>query len=87
MAQDTAIEKRETQTMQTEHVRSGQTFVPNVDILEQDNELLLLAGKCVQELDLRKLPHVIGEDRARTLCPLRLALFSGNSIRLRAQLV
>lgn len=43
MAQDTAIEKRETQTMQTEHVRSGQTFVPNVDILEQDNELLLLA--------------------------------------------
>jgi HSP20 family protein len=40
---DTAIQKREAQRGETEQIRSGLTFIPAVDIIESDNELLLLA--------------------------------------------
>jgi HSP20 family protein len=43
MAQETAIDKRETRTIEAERMRGGQTYTPTVDILERDNELLLLA--------------------------------------------
>jgi HSP20 family protein len=40
---DTAIQKRETQRGEAEQIRSGVTFIPAVDIIETDQELLLLA--------------------------------------------
>lgn len=40
---DTAIQKREAQRGEAEQIRSGLTFIPAVDIIEADNELLLLA--------------------------------------------
>ena len=44
MAEDTAIEKRETGELQTaERMRAGRTYIPNVDILERDDQLLLMA--------------------------------------------
>jgi HSP20 family protein len=43
MANDTAIEKRETQTMQPEPIHGGQAYIPAVDIVERPKELLLLA--------------------------------------------
>lgn len=57
MANQTDIEKRETQELQrAERTRAGRTFVPNVDIVERDNELLLLAdmpGVKPENLDIR----------------------------------
>jgi len=57
MADETAIEKRETQDLQpTERMRSGRTYVPNVDILENNEKLLLLAdmpGVKSDDLDIR----------------------------------
>ncbi len=57
MADETAIEKRETQDLQpTERLRSGRTYVPTVDILENDEQLLLLAdmpGVKADDLDIR----------------------------------
>ena len=45
MANQTDIEKHETQEMQrAERTRAGRTFVPSVDIVEQENKLLLVAG-------------------------------------------
>ena len=43
MAQDTALEKRETQATQPERIRGGRTYLPNVDIVERENEILILA--------------------------------------------
>ena len=57
MASDTAIEKRETQDIQkTERMRAGRTYVPNVDILENDEKLMLLAdmpGVKADDFDIR----------------------------------
>ena len=57
MANQTDIEKHETQELQrVERTRAGRTFVPNVDIVEQENELLLLAdmpGVKADDLDIR----------------------------------
>ncbi len=43
MADETAMQKRETQDIKPERIRSGRTYVPNVDIIEQNDKLLLLA--------------------------------------------
>jgi HSP20 family molecular chaperone IbpA len=43
MAQESMIEKRETDTTQPEQMRGGRTYIPNVDIVEQANEILILA--------------------------------------------
>lgn len=43
MAEGTTIQKREAQEVQTERMRAGRTYIPNVDIVEQDDKLLLLA--------------------------------------------
>ncbi len=43
MSDTTNIEKRTATTTTAEQTRSGCTFVPAVDIIEQDDELLLLA--------------------------------------------
>jgi len=43
MASETALQKRESQTVQPERIRGGRTYLPPVDILEQDDKLLLLA--------------------------------------------
>jgi HSP20 family protein len=40
---DTTLQKREAQSGQAEHMRSGLMFIPAVDIIEGDNEILLLA--------------------------------------------
>lgn len=57
MANQTDIEKHETQELQrAERTRAGRTFVPNVDIVEQEDELLLLAdmpGVKAEDLDIR----------------------------------
>jgi len=57
MADETAMEKRQTQDIQqAERMRSGRTYVPNVDILENDEKLLLLAdmpGVKSDDLDIR----------------------------------
>jgi HSP20 family protein len=57
MADQTDIEKREAQELQrAERTRAGRTFVPRVDIVEQENELLLLAdmpGVQPDGLDIR----------------------------------
>jgi len=43
MSQDTTMEKRATADLLPERTRSGRCYVPNVDILENEDELLLLA--------------------------------------------
>jgi len=40
---DTALEKRETAATQVEPTHGGRCYVPNVDILERKDELLLVA--------------------------------------------
>lgn len=40
---DTALEKRVMTTEQPERTRSGRTYIPAVDIVEKDDELLLMA--------------------------------------------
>jgi len=40
---DTALEKRETAAAQIEPTHGGRSYVPNVDILEKKDELLLVA--------------------------------------------
>jgi HSP20 family protein len=56
MANQTEIEKQETQELRAERIRSGRTYVPAVDIVEQDEQLLLLAdmpGVNPDDLDIR----------------------------------
>lgn len=57
MSQQTELEKRENQEVQrVEQTRAGRTFVPSVDIVEQDNELLVMAdmpGVRSEDLDIR----------------------------------
>jgi HSP20 family protein len=43
MTTETTTQKREAALARTEPVRSGPTFVPAVDIIEQDDKLVLLA--------------------------------------------
>jgi len=43
MADEATIQKRETQDVQTERIRSGRTYIPNVDIVEHNDKFLLLA--------------------------------------------
>lgn len=43
MSDTTNMEKRPTPTQTLERTRSGRTYVPTVDIIERDDELLLLA--------------------------------------------
>jgi len=43
MANDAALEKREGRTTEPEQIRGGQTYIPTVDIVEDERELLLLA--------------------------------------------
>jgi len=53
---DTALEKRITTTPQAERVRSGRTYIPAVDIVEKEDELLLLAdvpGTVNDGIDIR----------------------------------
>ena len=55
MVQETNIQKRETQDIQPEQMRSGKTYVPNVDIIEQDDKLLLVAdmpGVKAEDVDI-----------------------------------
>lgn len=40
---DTALEKRETTAAQVEPTHGGRSYIPNVDILERKDELLLIA--------------------------------------------
>lgn len=40
---DTALEKRETDATQVEPTHGGRSYIPNVDILERKDELLLIA--------------------------------------------
>ncbi len=51
-----SMQKRETPLSQTEPVRSGPTYLPAVDIIEQDDKLLLVAdmpGVSGQDLDIQ----------------------------------
>jgi HSP20 family molecular chaperone IbpA len=43
MADDTAIEKRETSSAEVERTHAGRTYIPQVDIVENKGELLLIA--------------------------------------------
>ena len=56
MVSETALEKREQREMQTEQLRGSRvTYTPNVDIIEKDNEVLLVAdlpGVRPDDLDL-----------------------------------
>ena len=53
MAPDTSTEQRETQTTPPRRQRSGRQYIPAVDIVERENELLLLADMPgVQPADL-----------------------------------
>ncbi len=56
MAAQTSIQKRETSLAQTEPVRSGPTYIPAVDIVEQRDRLLLMAdlpGVRAEDLDIQ----------------------------------
>jgi HSP20 family protein len=57
MASDTSLEKREAkETARTERTWSGRYYTPNVDILESENELTVLAdmpGVSAGDVDIR----------------------------------
>jgi len=56
MSETTTLEKHIATTDQPEQVRSGRTYVPVVDIIEQEDELLLLAdvpGAKADGIDIR----------------------------------
>jgi HSP20 family protein len=56
MATETSLEKREAKDMTRERTWSGRYYTPNVDILETENELLVLAdmpGSGAKEIDIR----------------------------------
>ncbi len=55
MDNDTTIEKRESEVVQAERTRSGRVYRPNVDIVEQNDELLLqadLPGAKAENIDI-----------------------------------
>ena len=55
MASNTAVEKHEDNIAQAEHVREGRSYKADVDIIEKDSELLLVAdmpGTEAQDLDI-----------------------------------
>lgn len=55
MDNDPAIEKRESEVLQAERTRGGRVYRPNVDIIEQSNELLLqadLPGAKAENIDI-----------------------------------
>jgi len=55
MANDTAIEKRESEVVQAERTRGGRVYRPNVDIIEQSDKLLLqadLPGATAEDIDI-----------------------------------
>ena len=55
MPDETSIQKRESQDIQPERLRGGRTYVPSVDIVEQNDKLLLLAdvpGVNPEDLDI-----------------------------------
>jgi HSP20 family protein len=57
MANETSIDKRESQEVQqAERMRPGRTYIPNVDIIEREDKLLLVAdmpGVKPDDLDIR----------------------------------
>lgn len=56
MSETTTLEKHIATSDEPEQVRSGRTYVPVVDIIEQDDELLLLAdvpGAKAEGIDIR----------------------------------
>jgi len=51
----TAIEKREPPAPQAERIRGGRTYVPNVDIIEEQDRMLLIAdvpGAAPEDIDI-----------------------------------
>ncbi len=71
MPNDTTVLKREAPLAHTEPVRSGPTYLPAVDILEQDDKLVLLAdmpGVRAADLDIqveRGTLTILGKAAAR----------------------
>lgn len=62
MTTDTNIEKRESQAAQrAERIRAGRTYIPQVDILEQDDRLLLLADMPGVKPDQLEITYERGE--------------------------
>ena len=61
MATETAMEKREGQVVQPEMTRGGPTYRPNVDIIEKDDELLLLADLPGTKADSIDIDYERGE--------------------------
>ncbi len=56
MANETAIKKPESEITRTEHTRDRITYTPQVDIIERDEELLLIAdvpGVRPDDIDIR----------------------------------
>ena len=56
MANETAIKKPESEITRTEHTRDQMAYTPQVDILERDEELLLVAdlpGVRAEDIDIR----------------------------------
>src|SRR5262245_57375730 len=55
MATETTVERRSNQPLTTEQTRSGRSYVPNVDIFETPDELVLLAdvpGVTAESIDI-----------------------------------
>ncbi len=55
MADESTIQKRDVEVVQAERTRSGRVYHPNVDIIEKDKELLLIAdlpGAKSEEIDI-----------------------------------
>lgn len=55
MADETSLQKRESEAIEPERMRQGPVFVPHVDIVEEDDKLLVRAdmpGVKTQDLDI-----------------------------------
>lgn len=55
MATDTGIQKRDSEVTRAERVRSGRTYLPNVDIAERPDEFLVTAdvpGARAEDIDV-----------------------------------
>ncbi|HSW46659.1 MAG TPA: Hsp20/alpha crystallin family protein [Phycisphaerae bacterium] len=56
MAENTGIQKSESEVARAERTRSGRAYLPNVDIIEKAEELLVLSdmpGTKVEDIDIR----------------------------------